>query len=213
MNKNLFLLALFLLFPATTQCMKRANTIRPLTMQDIRNDRNAIYSKRFNSASLLSCTLDYTLFQEYWTTQPSELTKEQQKSFLLSPAKYYTEQFAGQKYSALGITTIAIKSERIAAEDINARGERKRKLLNKEHPEQVPFKKKKEHIKELLTLGVKPTESDRYLALLATYEEHGSLIITKQLLLQLSSLLSEIYVPQDILNYIALLMFKTELLL
>ena len=53
-NKNLFLLSFFSLLPTATQCMEpiKEIVVKPRTMQDIRNDRDAIYRILLNREKL-----------------------------------------------------------------------------------------------------------------------------------------------------------------
>jgi hypothetical protein len=69
----------------------------------------------------------------------------------------------------------------------------------------VPFNEKKEHIQQLLAIGFKPIENDKAFALLEKCER-----CQKKLIFFLSPLLTEMSVPQDIINYITQLMFEAE---
>jgi hypothetical protein len=205
-NKILLLLPL-LLITAAAQCMEQAIISKPKTIQDIRTDRDEIYKKRFNDAATVKGPLDYILFQSNWSLCLEQL--KQVTTFNYIELKDCL-RFREKEYSFLGLVTIAIKSEHMPDEHFMMKGIHNKNLLNKKNPEQPSFNEKKEHIRELLLLGFKPTAKDKYFALLATYEEHGPSIINKKLLLQNLPLLSEIEIPQEIMQYITQLMWETE---
>ena len=85
-------------------------------------------------------------------------------------------------------------------------------LRKKTTQEQASFTDKKAFIQELIKRGFYARPRDREFALLATYEEIGEVMIQKKLLLQYSTFLSEMDISLEIRDYIALLMFETELL-
>ena len=129
--------------------------------------------------------------------------------------------FKIEGYSFLGLATIAIKNQELPKnkDSFNQPHLIIRDLWEKDrlkvqalqhNPIQVPFNQKKEHIQELLKLDFQLADKDKYFALLAKYEEYGPSIITKKMLLQYSQFLSEIELPQEIIDYISLLMFETE---
>lgn len=210
-NKNLFLLPLFLLFPAATQCMEQISIIKPRTMQDIRNDRDEIYQERLNTSAYAVYPLDTILFQGHWANQLAILKKEQQQDCLNT--EIYTQCIMPQGHSLLGLATITIKSESFSDKDIKARGQRKKELLAKEKPEQVSFKEKKEHIQQLcLLFKFEPKEKDKELALLEQWERWQP-IIKNICHLRCAykdhiNLISEI--PYDVVKYIEELMLISE---
>lgn len=240
-SKKLFLPSIFLLllFPAATQCMEK-EIVQPPTMQEIRDDRNTIYEQRFSYQRSICWPLDLALFQENWKdtldflengksmglNTSHDVLKEQVQKLnygdnklifeILHNPKFYAPPYSPYECSALGFATIAIKKERIHSDTPILRGRRKEFFQNKQAQIQALFSEKKAYIKKLISFDIEPTPNDRELALLTTYEEFGAAIIAKKLLLQQyasSLLLSEIHIPQDILNDILLLMFKTESLL
>jgi hypothetical protein len=218
-NKNLLLLPLLLI--TATQCMEQSIVCKPKTIQDIRNDRNAIYRERlYNRATYIS-PLDDIFFQEHWSYHLTTLKKAQTKeplslnhnddNFGLIYNINWYKTFNFNNYSFLGLATIAIKSEREPTDNIFSDGERNQKLLNKENPIQVPFEQKKEHIQKLFSFGFEPTSQDKYFASLEKWERCNALLMVKRMCSLLKSpLLSEMNVPQEIIKFITLLMWETE---
>ncbi len=215
-NKKLLLLPL-LLITIATQCMEQVIVCKPRTIQDIRNDRNEIYKKRFNDG-LYNIPLDHVLFQFYWSDCLEELKRHiKPQSIPTDCIVCYTPylknciSFRKKEYSFLGLATIAIKSEYLPNERHKMTIMRVKNLLNTENPEQVPFKQKKEHIQELLALDFVSTIKDKEFATLEKWERCDALLMIKKMYFLLKSpLLSEMNVPQEIVQYIALLMWETE---
>jgi hypothetical protein len=237
MKKILFLLPLFLLLPTTTQCMepiKEIIVVKSKTMQDIRNDRDTIYSERFNLKNE-DWPLDFFLFQENWSdtlnfleagkqddldTKGDDDALEQQLqdlrggnyenlfTVLYNPNFY--KNFNRQGYSCLGAAAMAIKNEKIIGDNPIFRGERQKLFKNKQAQQQASFIEKKEVIQQLISFNCKPTAKDKEVALLALYETFGPCIIQKICTFKHFPLLTEINMPEEINTYIALLMFETE---
>ena len=238
-NTTLLLLSFFLLLPTVTQCMEPIKEIivfTPKTMQDIRNDRDAIYSERFNLKKVEEdWPLDLFLFQENWSdtldfieagkqddldTVGDDILEQQLQSLYsgnyenLFPILYnpnFYKNFNRQGYSCLGYTAMAIKNEKMIGDNPIFRGERQQLFKNKQAQQQASFIEKKEVIQQLIILlDIKPTVKDKKVALLALYETFGPCIIQKICIFKHFPLLTEINMPEEINTYIALLMFETE---
>ena len=207
-NKTLLLLPLFLLLSTATQCMEKEIIIKPETMHDIQNKRD-IFKKKLDenkyfwwlgltscpNTFFLSCTYRQDLHKETYRKRASHietLTLQLDEKWFrfynidnlhnqsADTLKILNEirSYDDQLYSCLGSATMA---------------------------RDVSFEEIKQFIQKLLLLGFTPTSADKKLALLATYEEFGTSIIKKKLLLQQSSLML-----QETVHYISLLMFNAE---
>jgi hypothetical protein len=206
-NKDLFLLPLFLLLPTATQCMepiKEITVVKPKTMQEIRDDRDAIYKERLNlekSQQLYDKIMpryivDHILFQD-------DLSKTEH----LLLHRSYKGPIILNKYSYLGIAIIAIQRPQFfTIEDRYYRGYHNDCLIK--NPKQIPFKEKKEYIQKLYDLGFGPTDADKDFDKLGAYEQAA----LSRLLLQHSPVVSEIQLPQEIIDSIAIIMSEIRLL-
>jgi hypothetical protein len=204
---------------------------KPRTMQDIRDDRDAIYKKRSeNSISLV----DDILFQESWpdcietlkTVYASYYYEEEDApdddydDYNGENDKFFKQCiiFKEKGYSFLGLATIARKEIIPSNKPFYSRyflleeNIRLCDILNKknENSTLVSFAEAKEHIKQLLALDFGPTEKDHYFMLLKKYEKFGPLIIQKTLILQNFLLLSKIEIPQEVIKDTTLLMWELE---
>jgi hypothetical protein len=213
MNKKfLFLLPLFLLLPAATQCMEKEIVIIPKTIQEIRDERDKFkkeldankYFWWFSTTTcpnyfFLSCTYRQDLHKETYRKRASHLVPLKnildEKWFRIYNIDELPQlpadqiqilkevRFPDTLYSCLGSATMA---------------------------ENVSYQDKKQFIQKLLGLHFTPTPGDKELALLTKYEEFGPSIIKIFLNLQNSLFLSEMDLPQEIIPLITLLMFETE---
>jgi hypothetical protein len=200
-NKILFLLPLFLI-TAATQCMEQAVVTKPKTIQEIRNNRDYIYQRRAYKESKFDTFIggfDALFFQNQWESHLKQLREPWVWGSKDRFNDYLTYKRKG--YSALGIVTIAIINKPLMKEFFSICN---RHILTKKNIH-VSFNEKKEHIQELLKIGFKPIEKDKEFALLEKCER-----CQKKLIFFLLPLLTEINVPQDIINYITLLMWETE---
>jgi hypothetical protein len=179
--------------------MKHMIVAQPKTIQEIRDDRYAIYKKSYLHEDLIN----NVLMQHNWSIFLSFLENRQIMEAQLNydydslegdlDLSYY-QKYTYKGYSLLGITTIAVHTFKTSVSS------------NKKH---VSFSDKKEFIPKLLAFDIEQTKKDKYLALLTKYEEFGPSIIKKMLLLQDILLSLKIELPQE-LHHIPLLMFEME---
>lgn len=226
--KNKSLCLFFLLLPAAMQCMEQEITIKPKSLQSIKNDRDTVYNKRFSSQQTIDWPLDLLLFQENWSdtlnfieignligldTVGIDVLKQQvtnknpKDTFnIIQNPHFYTHHFNKYGYSSLGIAAIAIKQVKILNDDnYTLRGNRKKLFQNKQDQERALFSEKKACIEKLMSYGITPTPKDKEFALLATYEENqlSAPVIKKYLLLKHCPILVHMNIPQELIHDIA----------
>ncbi|HEX4069502.1 MAG TPA: hypothetical protein VHX42_05385, partial [Candidatus Babeliales bacterium] len=207
-NKKLLLFPLFLLLPVATQCMEQITVVKPKTMQEIREDRNAIYAWRTRKEMKRNscyCGFDEYFFQNYWTSSLNELTEyscNDYKNF----KKYLKCNHEGdpyEGYSALGIAAMAIKNKK----SLKQHYFKNTNSFNNKTNVEISFKEKKTYIKDLMDFGFQLTEKDKEVDMLNAYEQ----AIATKLFLQRSQFLSKIELPQEIVDHIALIMSQIKL--
>jgi hypothetical protein len=206
--------------------------------QEIKNNRNTIYQERLQNFALGDLPIDHILFQHLWPLSLGIYKWGQTKEKTSFPENYDVTKvknaqemylrdvnFTNHGYSFLGLATIAIRGKPISdGGGCYKYREHKKVLLREGILNRIPFTKTKEHIQQLLAVGFEPTDKDKDAIFLATYKKCGPSIIKKILLLQnlfISSrietpyqiiiYLSKIEMPKEIVDYILLLMFITEL--
>jgi hypothetical protein len=204
-NKNLFLLSLFSLLPAATQCMepiKQITVAEPKTMQEILNARNKIYQKILIKER--SCQLNSQHYRTGYNGTILDTIIFRDKN-ALTIHSFHLKNFRFKECSCLGLTTIRIERPEFTYEDRYGAYHNDCLIQNPKH---VPFKEKKEYIQQLRTFDFESTDADKELDKLGAYEQAA----LSKLLLQHSPFLSEIELPQDIVNYIAIIMSEIRLL-
>jgi hypothetical protein len=210
-NKQQLLLSLFLLLPATIQCMQITNTIaivsQPKNIQELLNKRNQLILdiEKYYSAQLINnhftahrpkgriilqspqgITAGYLTYQQ---SNHANFLAGCTSDTLLSVYKKYRHN---NEYSFLGVATIAIKD-----------------LIS---GQKLSYLEKKEFIQKLLICSFNPTPHDNQLALVEQWERWQPIIKNICLLRCVkndpTSFLSQ--VPRDVINYISQLMLDTE---
>jgi hypothetical protein len=210
-NKQQLLLSLFLLLPATTQCMEITNTItitpQPKNIQELLNkgDQLVFDIEKYYSAELINNHFityrpnSRTTLQSPHGHIAGYLTYKQSKhagflsgctnKTLLSVYKQYRHN---NEYSFLGVATIAIK-------DLTSN-------------QKLSYLEKKDFTQKLRACGFKPTPHDKELALADQWERWQS-IIKKICLLRCANNDHTIFlsqIPLDVIQYISLFMLETE---
>jgi hypothetical protein len=207
-NKILRLLPLFLLSTAVTQCMEQKIIIKPRTMQEIRDDRDAIINKRLTAYEKEFSLFDCFFFQEFWTEFISKLRNLKDDPVTVRFKDYRHET----NYSVLGIATIAITITKKPALYQYLSHHRKKEcisnLRNKKIQKKPSFSEKKAFISILRKeFEFIPTPEDKKFALLE-YEGFILSIIEKMSIFQESPALIEI--PRELIKHITLLILNTE---
>jgi hypothetical protein len=219
-NKKLLLSSLFLSLPVVTQCMEGNNSklIIPqqkISIHGLQEKRNEFKKKLDNNKEFwkfgLSGTggfgqvpddyfLSCTYHQDFHKKTYGEISNETKfyqdynvrcfSWYNIRGLQYIGDQYLRMvkkvrinNYSALGSATMA---------------------------EKVTFQEKQEFIQKLLALGFNPTPEDKELAIVEQWERCDALLIIKTCILLKSPLLLEMSVPQEIMQYISLLMWETE---
>lgn len=130
-NKKLFLLSLFLLFPATTQCMKRSHSDivvhdslsftvpKTKTIKNLRCKRDQLYNRiKTNPINLYSSiVINAIAWQSFYRNEYGYILSNCKKESLLTAYKTtYIDQYSisGKitgKYSLLGVATMTVKND------------------------------------------------------------------------------------------------------
>lgn len=193
-----FLLLLFLVFSAATQCMKRATVSKPLTLQDIQNDRTSlikwsISTQAYEYQSRETSCINYIVFQNNWPyfyKQISDHTKKEKYKHCLTGRGYLN--FCPQGYSCLGLTTIAI--------------------ISSTKRDSAPFVLKKKLIDKLMSLHFIPTSKDKEFAIIEQWDRWQPMI--HKICLLRSAHNDPINVvslfPYEIIHHIEFLLLNTE---
>jgi hypothetical protein len=214
-NIQQLILPLFLLLPAVIQCMEEImeeiTIAQPRTMQEIRIDRNSIYVWRLRKECKFNCyygTLDELLFQSGWKSYYNDLDIAQDRE----PNRFQEcLEYEHEGYSALGLVVMAIKNITLIKKKTLCEYEELRNnirsLIKKPHIH-VSFNEKKKYIKKLSFLGIIPNDKDKEMDKLNAWEQAA----LAKLFLSHSQLLKNIQLPQDVINYISLLISEIRLL-
>ena len=112
--------------------------------------------------------------------------------FCLSDNKFLEkfQKFTMKGYSFLGLAAVCINAI--------------------EHPKEPTFAEKKEFIQELIKLNFKPTEEDIKLAILEREERRKPILQNIRLIYCAKSNIFSPEMPQELIDYISLLMLETE---
>jgi hypothetical protein len=193
-NTTLFLLSLFLLLPAVTQCMKRSFS------QIIGSDDNSLQIKQITIQSLKEEyeNLRSQLNEISKGKRPYDKKELQHLMGCLYPNIPHHGNCAYFGYTTEGLKYLNVKDKRY----------QEYSLLGIAIMAHVSFQKSL--IKKLLDAECIATEKDKNIALVEKLERCTPSIITRICTFKHFPLLTEIKMPKEINTYIALLMFETE---
>ena len=203
-NAKIVFLTFYLLFSTPMHCMKRTaidesaivhiNPTKPQTIQEIKNKHqpniDLFKTNKFHGITRNRNAIRLvvsTLFQQNWDKclkccqDPSYL--QEHKNFNI------------KKYSCLGLAVISFKEVTLISQE----------------KENITYSDKKIFINQLIALGFKPTSEDLELAFLEKWERCKTVI---QSIFFFHYTAPEIFLklpmPQELIDYISLLMFETE---
>jgi hypothetical protein len=211
-NKNLLLLPI-LLITAATHCMKKLIAYEPKTMQELQNNRD-IFKKTLDDNDLFwwfgttSCPNRYILDCTYRQGLHSQ-TYGKNLSLCKNNLFVFLETILDEKFfKHYNIDNLKNLSSELLEILKKVRGYQDKQysaLGSATMAEKVSLQEKKVFIQKLRNLGFQPTSDDKELALVEQWER-----CHKKLVFFLSPPLSEIEIPQDVTNYITLLLWQAE---
>jgi hypothetical protein len=217
-NKMLFLLPLFL-FTTTTQCMKRSFSQITLTNDTPQQIKKKVQEKTIHDLKLERDTLKEIIERNRWDKvdycRPLYTCIHPQQKYtyaylisnMFNPRDYFETEPLDRRYAPISCSITLLKDihyQEALYQDYSALGAASM-------AEGISFQQKKEFMQRLQKAGCIATYSDKKFITLELWERRYALpLIPTICALQQSPLFSKTNVPQDIINYITLLMWETE---